>query len=417
MAKREEEMVREGGERQYLHIQHAFTTPYRRKGAAPFTAAFINLETPGGRRRLTTSVEKSAPSVCENDSDKSFTVSYLINSCGLSSKDAISVSKKVCFKSPENPDAVLHLLREYGFTDAHIPRIVTKRPNVLVACPNKTLLPKLEFFLSIGVPLPVLAHKLSVYPYVLMRSLQNSITPLYNELKGLLHSDERVVHVFSRAPGVFGRGWSKGISSNISILRERGVPESSIVSLIMYQPSLLTIGKDKLAVYVDRAVEMGFDLSKGGFVHAIQVFVDLSESTLKHKMEVYRKCGWSESDIVAVFLRYPLCMKLSEKKIMANMDFLVNELGCKPAAIAQRHVLLNFSLEKRIKPRCLVAKILNEKGLKNMTGVTSLLIMSEEKFLKRYIAKYQEDIPELLDIYRGKLIPPEIDLIQDVIAK
>ncbi|KAK6115021.1 hypothetical protein DH2020_007290 [Rehmannia glutinosa] len=319
---------------------------------------------------------KSSPSVCEYDSDKSFTVSYLVNSCGLSSKDAISVSKKVCFKSPEKPDAVLELLRQYGFTNADIPRLVTRWPGVLVSRPNKSLLPKLEFFRSIGVPLPVLAQKLSIYPYVLRRSLKNSIIPSYNDLKSLLQSDERVVLVFSRALRAFGWHWSDGISSNISILRERGMPESSIVSLALYQPAFLVIRREKLAVCVDRAVEMGFDISKSGFTHAIRVFIDLTESTLK------------------------------QKKITANMDFLVDKFGCKPVAIAECPVLLTYNLKKRIKPRCLVARILNDKGLKEMTSVTSLLILSEEKFLSRYIDKYKEEIPELLDIYKGKLSPP-----------
>ncbi|KAK6164751.1 hypothetical protein DH2020_001615 [Rehmannia glutinosa] len=328
---------------------------------------------------------KSSPGVCENVSDKSFTISYLVNSCGLSSKDAISVSKKVCFKSHEKPDAVLELLKQYGFTNADIPRLVTRWPGVLVSRPKKNLLPKLEFFRSIGVPLPFLAQKLTIYPYVLRCSLKNSIIPWYNDLKSLLQSDKRVVLVFSRAPRGFGRFCKGGISSNTSILRERGVPESSIASLVMHLPAFLVIRKEKLAVYVDRAVEMGFDVSKSGFIHAIRVFIDLTESTLKRKMDLYRRLGWSEYDINAAFLRNPFCFKLSEKKITATMDFLVDKLKCKPVAIAECPVLLNYNLEKRIKPRCLVARILNDRGLKKMTSVTTLLILSEEKFLHSHL--------------------------------
>ncbi|GFQ03328.1 hypothetical protein PHJA_002476600 [Phtheirospermum japonicum] len=360
-------------------------------------------------------VRSCSSTVCENASEKSFTVSYLINSCGLSSNDAVSASKKLCcIKSPENPDAVLKLLREYGFTDAHIHRIINGWPKVLLACPNKTLLPKLEFLRSIAVPLPVLTQKLSLYPFILARSLEKSLVPLYNGLKSLLGSDERVVHVFMRSPCTFGRFWSQGFYSNISSLRERGVPESTIVTLVMRQPSLLVLAKEKLAAHVDRAVAMGFDVSKGAFVHAIQVFASLTESTLKRKMEVYRRCGWSESETIAAFLKHPMCMILSEEKITATMDFFVDKSGCEPAAIAQCPVLLNLSLEKRIKPRCLVSRILNDKGLKNMNSVVTFLLLSEELFLKRYIVKYEKDIPELLDIYLGKV---EMDFSGEVISK
>ncbi|KAL3647987.1 hypothetical protein CASFOL_008955 [Castilleja foliolosa] len=343
-------------------------------------------------------------SVCENVSEKkSFTVSYLINSCGLSPNDAVSASKKLCIESPEKSDEVLKLLREYGFTDAHhIPKFVKKWPKVLLArCP--TLLPKLEFFRSIGVPLPLLACKLSGYPFILWRSLENSIIPSYNDLKKLIGSDDKIVRLFKRAPTIFGSSLGEAfVSAKITMLREKGVPESTFVSLVMHQPALLTSSKEKLFTYIDRAIEMGFDVSKGSFVDAIQVFVALGESNLKQKMEVYRRCGWSDSETNAAFLKNPYCMTCSEENIMATMGFLVTELGCEASVIAQCPVLVCLSLEKRIKPRCLVAAILNEKGLKKMTSVSSLLMLGEEKFLKSYIEKYEKDVPELLDIYLGK---------------
>ncbi|KAL6500369.1 hypothetical protein OROHE_025735 [Orobanche hederae] len=358
-------------------------------------------------------VKSFSSTVYENDSEKSFTVSYLINSCGLSSQNAVSASKNVCFESPKKPDAVLKLLREYGFTDAHIPRIIAGLPRVLVALPNKILLPKLEFFRSIDVPLHVLARKLSLNPSILTRSLENSLIPCYIDLKSLLQSDESVVCVFTRAPKVFGWCSVEGISSNISMLRERGVPESSIVPLVVHHPELLSISKEKLAECVDSAVEMGFDVSKCAFLLDIEVFSDLTESTLKQNMEVYRRFGWSEPDIIAAFLRNPLCMKLSEKKIMATMDFLINKFGFEPYAIVQCRVLLNLSLARRIRPRCLVARILNRKGLLKETtsGMSTLLKMAEKKFLIRYIDRYEKDIPELLEACQGKM-----GLSQEVIS-
>ncbi|KAL3647990.1 hypothetical protein CASFOL_008958 [Castilleja foliolosa] len=344
-------------------------------------------------------------SVCENAPENSFTVSYLINSCGLSSSDAVSASNKLFFKSPEKPDAVLNLLREFGFTDANITTLVTRWPNVLTArCPNKTLLPKLQFFQSIGVPLPVLSNKLSVFPFILKRSLENSITPLYKDLRKLLGSKEGAVHVFKQSPGTFGRCCSTGISSSISFLKERGVSQSTIVSLVIHQPVVLDFKKERLCVYVDRAVEMGFDLSASSFVRAMGVFLSMKDSTLKRKMEVYRSCGWSESDIRVAFLRHPVCMYTSEEKIMACMGFLVDEIGCEPGAIAQCPALLMYSLDKRLKPRCLVARVLDEKGLlkKTIPGMYTLLKLSEKLFLRRCIDKYKKDVPELPEIYRGK---------------
>ncbi|PIN01243.1 hypothetical protein CDL12_26249 [Handroanthus impetiginosus] len=163
---------------------------------------------------------------------------------------------------------------------------------------------------------------------------------------------------------------------------------------------------------------MGFDRSKVKFIHAVQVFATMSESTLKHKMEVYRRCGWSESDISLAFSKHPICMKYSEKKIMDNMDFLVNDCGFKPDDVARCPALLGLNLDKRMKPRFLVARVLNEKGLlKKKISAATLLKMPEEEFLKRYVVNYQEDVPELLEIYRRKLSVSEMGFSQQVIFK
>ncbi|CAA0828169.1 Mitochondrial transcription termination factor family protein [Striga hermonthica] len=350
---------------------------------------------------------RSPQGVRENDSEKSFTFSYLVNSCGLAPDAAVRASSKLQLKSPENPDAVLNLLREYGFTAADITMMLSRWPNILAACPDKTLLPKLEFFTSVGVPLPILASRLSRNPSILWRSLESAIIPLYDFLKNLLGSDEGAVQVFKQAPQFFGWGrvddLSSNLSSNLSFLLDRGVPRPSLVPLVTRQPTILMAPQEKLSSCVGQAIEMGFDVSNSAFLKAIQVLMGLNESTLKRKMEVYRKCGWSESDIRTAFLSQPLCMALSEKKILKSMAFLVDKFRFAPGDVARHSLLLGYSVEKRMKPRWAVATVLSEKGLKN-AAVTSLLIVSEKTFLKTYIEKYVKEVPELLDIYRGNQI-------------
>ncbi|CAA0828171.1 Mitochondrial transcription termination factor family protein [Striga hermonthica] len=346
---------------------------------------------------------KQPPGVCENDPEKSFTFSYLVSSCGLAPDVAVRASSKIQLKSPEKPDAVLNLLREYGFTATDISVMVTRWPNVLCACPDKTLLPKLEFFASIGVPLPLLASSLSRTPYVLWHNLKNSIIPSYDFLRNLLGSDKLVVQVFKRTPMIFDLYLVDNLKSNLSFLASRGFPWPSLVSLVTFEPTMFLAPQEKLSSCMDRAIEMGFDVSNNAFSKAIRVLVGYDESTLKRKMEVYRKCGWSEYDIKTAFLSQPLCMALSEKKILANMGFLVDKLGWAPGDVARCSWILGYSLERRMKPRWAVAEVLYEKGLKNV-AITSLLTMSEKIFLKTYIEKYEKDVPELLDIYRGNKI-------------
>nr|KYP46718.1 hypothetical protein KK1_031683 [Cajanus cajan] len=80
-----------------------------------------------------------------------FTVSYLVNSCGVSPTLAKELSKRVNLKTPDGPNAVIDLLSNYGFSKTQIAKLVEKHPLVLVAKAENTLLPKLKFLRSIGV--------------------------------------------------------------------------------------------------------------------------------------------------------------------------------------------------------------------------------------------------------------------------
>jgi hypothetical protein len=55
---------------------------------------------------------------------RNFTVSYLVKSCGLSLKRATLVSLKIHFKTPEGPNLVVNLLKNHGFTNPQISKLV-----------------------------------------------------------------------------------------------------------------------------------------------------------------------------------------------------------------------------------------------------------------------------------------------------
>lgn len=82
-------------------------------------------------RRLTSSAE-------DNIQQKhSFTMSYLINSCGLSPHNAMIASEKVHFDTSDRPDAVLSLLKEHRCDTNHISKIFRAYPKLLLVDPEE----------------------------------------------------------------------------------------------------------------------------------------------------------------------------------------------------------------------------------------------------------------------------------------
>ncbi|XP_031248053.1 transcription termination factor MTERF6, chloroplastic/mitochondrial-like [Pistacia vera] len=352
-------------------------------------------------------LEKGSLETKQSEQKESLTVSYLTNSCGLSLKSAVSASKFIQLKNTERADSVLRFLSDHGFTKTQISKVVRGFPLVISIDPAKTLSPKIEFFRSIGLSRNELADVIARSPKLLSSSLKNHLIPNYNFLKNVVIHDEKIVKVLKRMLWLFSldlRG--KNFGPNIALLKDIGVPQSRISFLVTHIPGAACSKHSKFCKVVNKVKEMGFNPTQTVFVMAVGAINQLKESVWESKLEVYRRWGWSEDEILAAFRRHPHCMQLSEKKITRAMDLLVNKMGWLSRDISKMPIILNYSLEKRIAPRCLVIQVLLSKGLiKENICPSTYLCLVQSKFIKRYVIKFQE-VPELLDVYQG-----EIDLL------
>lgn len=77
----------------------------------------------------------SSNSNTDSSIQDSFTVSYLINSCGLSSENALLASRNVKLKTPKKADLVVALFKKHGFTNTQIENVVKEFPAVLAKRP------------------------------------------------------------------------------------------------------------------------------------------------------------------------------------------------------------------------------------------------------------------------------------------
>ena len=336
----------------------------------------------------------------------SFTASYLINSCGLSPKSALLASQKVHFEKPDKPDSVLNLLRENGFTNTQISQLVRLIPQVLTTKPEKTLLPKIEFFLSKGVSSSDLTRILCANPSLLGNSLKKHIIPCYDFLKSVLLVDEKVLTTLRRSPRY---NVTNNMVPNIELLRRLGSPQSVISFYVTNLTRSAFVEHTRFVNAVQEVKEMGFDPLKTVFVLAINVVLSMSKPMLDSKLELYKRWGWSENVALLAFKRQPNCMLISEDKITKAMDFLVNKSGWPSADIARSPSVLFLSLEKRIIPRCSVIQLLQAKGLlKNDLSLSTFILPSERCFLEKYVIKFQDKVPQLWNVYRGKTYHLEV---------
>ncbi|KAJ4976749.1 hypothetical protein NE237_001855 [Protea cynaroides] len=237
-----------------------------------------------------------------NSTDRhSFTVSYLINSCGLSEQVAVSASKRVHFLTSEKPDLLISFSRDHGFTNAQISKIIRVYPNLLLFDTDKTLKPKFEFFHSAGVSSPDLAQIIYRDPGTLLRSLEKQIIPSFGFLRGLVETNEDVIKILKRIPRNSMWAIRNYMIPNIAALQNHGVPEPLILMLLMLYPSKLVQRPERFNEIVKEVQEMGFNHLESSFVTAVCVVAGLSKSTWKAKLGIFMRWGWLEDEILSAF--------------------------------------------------------------------------------------------------------------------
>ncbi|CAK7349585.1 unnamed protein product [Dovyalis caffra] len=341
-------------------------------------------------------------STFENPNKQSFAASYLISRFGFSPESAFSSSKRLKFKTLDKPDSVIHMFENYGLSQDQILKLVKKYPRVLSFRSEKTLFPKLEFFHSKGMSGNDIAHIFCAYPHLLDRSLENQITPNFNFLANLLQSNNKTIATAKRYSPILYHKADTYLKPCIKILEEYGVPKMHIASLVYRSPRSVMMSPNHFRRIVERVREIGCDPFKSNFTVAVLVMSQLSKSGWERRLRVYKSWGWSEEDIRAAFIKEPWCMMTSDDKIMAVMDFFVNNMDCDPSFIAKKPYLLKPGLKTRMIPRASVVQFLLSKQLiKRKPNLVTLFFSSEKLFLKKFVNCFDE-APQLLEIYEKR---------------
>ncbi|OMO87117.1 Mitochodrial transcription termination factor-related protein [Corchorus olitorius] len=201
----------------------------------------------------------------------SFTISYLINSCGLSPKSAKLASKRVHFETPEKPDSVMSFLKNQSFSPSQIAELITRAPKIL-------------------------------------------------DFAGC--SDDEVLVTYKRFQWILVNDFPSVAAPNLAILRDCRVPESHIMSQFVNQPTIFAISHERFKRTVEQVKKLGVCPVKQTFLLALQALLQISESTKERKLNVYREWGWSDEEIALAFVKFPFCLMYSEHKIKATMDFI-----------------------------------------------------------------------------------------------
>ncbi|RZC79447.1 hypothetical protein C5167_003664 [Papaver somniferum] len=256
----------------------------------------------------------------------------------------------------------------------------------LVGKTKTKLIPKLDYFISKDISKLEVAKFISSNPFILSRSLEKYVIPIFDSIKNILGTDRDVLKFFQRLR-TRRADMSGELMPNIQLLKDENVPPSELSKFLINSASCLTTSTDRF---------------KASFLTGIRALTLMSKSTWETKVNASRKWGWSDDQIQDAFLKHPMCMLHSAETITRKMDYLVNKMGYSSSDIAKSPSSLYSSLKNRIIPRCSVYQFLVSKGLIIKNEISStLLIWSEECFLKKLVFKYEVEAPEILNVYHN----------------
>jgi mTERF domain-containing protein len=122
------------------------------------------------------------------------------------------------------------------------------------------------------------------------------------------------------------------------------------------------------------------------------------------KVTLYRSFGLSEGEVFNAFKNQPMILVLAEESIKKKVRFFLDELKLGIHDIMARPVILGYSLDKCILPRCAVLSVLMREGkIQRDIKLLPALLGDCGRFSARYVLRHADDVPDVVKAYEGKI--------------
>ncbi|KAL8523463.1 hypothetical protein ACS0TY_013426 [Phlomoides rotata] len=291
-------------------------------------------------------------------------------------------------KNPENADSILSLLKESGCSIIQLEKIVKYRPRILLRSVEDIKF-KIKIFQDMGLSPEDIDKLVSGNQMILHLSAKNNIIPTLSVLKGLLGSDYDVARLLRKAPTFVSADIEKTLLPNVELLKSLGIPMDRILFFLYTFPRFLLIKPDTMRKSIDKVKEMGFSQSSKTFIYAVRIIAFMSQGMWEAKLQSLRDTGFSDSDILAMFKRFPPMFYASTKKLEKIKQLLLDTGRFNMPSIVNNPGVFGCSIEKRLEPRL---GILESKNLLKWPSLSTMYTLSEDKFFERYVRPYPDAV-------------------------
>ncbi|CAL5214061.1 unnamed protein product [Lathyrus oleraceus] len=332
--------------------------------------------------------------------ETTFIFDFLNSNFKLPKSQSIYISKRLSGTTfPQNPLSVINFFKQIGFSQTQIQTIIRQRVQLLFSDVDKTLRPKVDLFQQLGFQGSDLCGFISRYPTILTASLNKTLVPSVEAIMKIVRNEKDLIQVLCKC------GWILPkyplFVSNIAFLESCGIVGDQVLILLKRHSRLLSFSQSAIRNYVSQAVELGFHQNSRMLIHGLQTISGLSKKTFKRKLDIIQSFGFSNDETLQMFKKSPALLRASDKKLKVGIEFFLHTVTLPKPALANRPMILMYSIEDRVFPRYRVFQLLKSQNLCKVSSFVYVLCLSEDMFLNKYISKFKENTEALLIAYKG----------------
>ncbi|KAL8557209.1 hypothetical protein ACS0TY_004593 [Phlomoides rotata] len=188
---------------------------------------------------------------------------------------------------------------------------------------------------------------------------------------------------------------NKTLMPNVELLKNFGIPVEHIICFLFSFPRFLLIKPDTMRKSIDKAKEMGFCPSSKICIYAVRVIAFTSKGTWEVKLQSFRDMGFSDSDTLTMFKRFPTVFYVSMKKIDKLKQLLLATGKFSISSIVDSPASLGCSIENRLDPRLRILGILESKNLIKWPSLGTISALTDNKFFEKFVKPYPNEVGKL----------------------
>uniref|UniRef100_A0ACD5ZCC2 Uncharacterized protein n=1 Tax=Avena sativa TaxID=4498 RepID=A0ACD5ZCC2_AVESA len=224
-------------------------------------------------------------------------------------------------------------------------------------------------------------------------------------------SFQSVLRALNRGSYLLSCDLEHAVKPNIRYLLECRLGVCDIAKLCMTAPRILLTNPEHVHAMVACAEGLGVPRGSGMFRHMLHGVAFLSQEQIALKLEHLKKTfRWSDAEVRVAVPSAPELLRKSKESLQLRSEFFFSEVGLEPSYIARRPVIINYSLEGRLRPRYYALKYLKKNGLiDHDRDYYNVVVLTEKVFVEKYICPHKEAAPHLAEDYaaacRGGQVP------------